>query len=137
MKGNELHEKLIELKSQLIKSEEERRDLRKELNEVLKRSVSLECELKEKKNQLDGKETVTEGFGTQSPLHTGNKKKNSSLVDLQEKAKGFLASSPNNSTVDNAVALQQLIEDFCRETDFYIENDKRTRDDLQNQVRKF
>lgn len=138
MKANELQEILIELKNQLIKSEEERRDLRKELNEVLKRSVSLECELKEAKNQLEGKETVTEGFGTQSPLHTGNKKKNnSSLVELQEKAKGFLASSSNNSTVDNAVALQQLIEGFCRETDFYIENDKRDRDDLQNQVRKY
>lgn len=131
---SELHEKLIELKNQLMKSEEERRDLRKELNEVLKRSVSLESELKEAKHQLDGKETVIEGFGTQSPVHK-NAKKNSSLVELQEKAKGFLASSPNNnSTVDNAVALQQLIEDFCRETDHYIENDKRDKDDLKNQV---
>lgn len=133
---NDLHEKLVELKNQLIKSEEERRDLKKELNEVLKRSISLESELKEAKNLLDGKETVTEGFGTQSPLHK-NAKKNSSLVELQEKAKGFLASSPNNSTVDNAVALQQLIEDFCRETDHYIENEKRDRDDLQHQVSFF
>lgn len=137
LKASELHEKLRELKSQLIKSEEERRDLKKELNEVLKRSVSLESELKEAKNQLEGKEMVMEGFGTQSPMHVSkNAKKNASLVELQEKAKGILAASPNNSTVDNAVALQQLIEDFCRETDYYIESDKRDRDDLQHQVRK-
>lgn len=133
---NEMHEKLVELKSQLIKSEEERKGLKKELHEVLKRSVSLESELKEAKNQLEGKETVTEGFGTQSPVHK-NAKKNSTLIELQEKAKGVLAASPNSSTVDNAVALQHLIEDFCRETDHYMENDKRDRDDLKHQVKFF
>lgn len=130
---NELHEKLVEIKGQLIKSEEERRGLKKELNEVLKRSVSLESELKDAKNQLEGKETVTEGFGTQSPVHK-NAKKNSTLVELKEKAKGVLAATPNSSTVDNAVALTNLIEDFCRETDHYMENDKRDRDDLKHQV---
>lgn len=130
---NEMHQKLVELKGQLIKSEEERKDLKKELNEVLKRSVSLEVELKDAKNQLESKETVTEGFGTQSPVHK-NAKKNSTLVELQEKAKSVLAASPNSSTVDNAVDLQNLIEDFCRETDHYMENDKRDRDDLKHQV---
>lgn len=55
-------------------------------------------------------------------------------MELQEKAKAFLTASPNNSTVDNAVLLYQLIEDFCRETDRYMEFEKNDRDDLQSQV---
>ena len=60
--------------------------------------------------------------------------KSISIVELQEKAKSFLAASPNSSAVDNAVLLYQLIEDFCRETDRYMETEKKNIDDLQLQV---
>jgi len=63
--------------------------------------------------------------------------KSFSLLELQEKAKSFLTSSPNTSAVDNAVQLHQMIEDFCRETDRYIEIEKKDRDDLQAQVNLF
>lgn len=56
-------------------------------------------------------------------------------MELQEKAKTFLTASPNTSAVDNAILLYQLIEDFCRETDRYMETEKKDRDDLQLQVR--
>lgn len=72
-------------------------------------------------------------FGTQTPTNVTNK--SFSLMELQEKAKTFLTASPNTSAVDNAILLYQLIEDFCRETDRYMETEKKDRDDLQLQVR--
>lgn len=72
-------------------------------------------------------------FGTQTPTNIANK--SFSLQELQDKAKTFLTASPNSSGVDNAVLLYQLIEDFCRETDRYMETEKKDRDDLQLQVR--
>lgn len=62
----ELNQKLMELKSQLVKAEEEKKDLQKELTKVLSRSNSLEQELQDTKSQLEvvitpAKETFTEG----------------------------------------------------------------------------
>lgn len=61
----ELHQYLMELKNQLNKSEEEKKDLEKELTKVIKKSDSLEQELQETKSQLESfntpKEIVTEG----------------------------------------------------------------------------
>lgn len=61
----ELDRRLMELKSQLDKSEEERKDLQKELTKVLERSNSLEQELQDTKSQLESlnipKEVFTEG----------------------------------------------------------------------------
>lgn len=71
-------------------------------------------------------------FGTKTPTDFLNK--SFSLVELQEKAKTFLTASPNSTAVDNAVHLYQLIEDFCRETDRYMETEKKNNDDLQSQV---
>lgn len=155
---SELNQKLTELKTQLNKSEEEKKDLKNELTKVIKKSDSLEQELQETKSQLESlnmpKEIVTEGsaklkqqnhdfkskrsfifsfsFGTQTPTELTNK--SFSLVELQEKAKTFLTASPNSSAVDNALLLYQLIEDFCRETDRYMETEKKNNDDLHLQV---
>lgn len=154
----ELSQMMTELKSQLVKSEEEKKDLERELTKVMKKTGSLEQELQEAKSQLESlsapKETFTEGwvlwqqkpqlkliekfllfsssFGTQTPTDFANK--NFSLIDLQEKAKTFLSASPNTSAVDNAVLLYQLIEDFTRETDRYMETEKKNNDELQLEV---
>lgn len=71
-------------------------------------------------------------FGTQTPTDVANK--SFSLAELQEKAKLFLTASPNSSAVDNAMTLYQLIEDFCRETDRYMETEKRNQDEYQLQI---
>ncbi|CAO1430628.1 unnamed protein product [Diamesa tonsa] len=132
--ADELNQRMHELKHLLVKSEEQRKDLKKELVNVLKKSDSLEQELQETKSQLESlnspKETF-EGFGTQTP--TNFKNKSFSLVELQDKAKSFL-STPNNTSMENAVILIQLIEDFCRETDRYIDTEKKDREDLQLQI---
>lgn len=61
----ELNERLVELKSQLVKSEEENKNLQDELSKVTKRSNSFEQELQETRSQLESlnvpKETFTEG----------------------------------------------------------------------------
>lgn len=63
--ATELNEKLNQLRSQLVKAEEEKKDLQLELVKVLKRSGSLEQELQETKSQLESlnapKEIFTEG----------------------------------------------------------------------------
>lgn len=56
------------------------------------------------------------------------------MVELQDKAKNFLTTSPNNTSIENVVILHQIIEDFCRETDRYIDTEKKEREDLQLQV---
>lgn len=65
VEATELHNKLMELKKQLVKAEEEKKDLKNELVKVLKKSDSLEQELQETKSQLGSisspKETFTEG----------------------------------------------------------------------------
>jgi hypothetical protein len=63
-----------------------------------------------------------------------NKSQNmTNFMDLQEKARKFLNASPNN-TLDNCATLLQLIEDFCRESDKFIEEEKRDKEDLASQV---
>lgn len=62
----ELNQKLVELKGQLVKAEEEKKDLQQELSKVLSKSNSLEQELIETKSQLEvvitpAKEDFTEG----------------------------------------------------------------------------
>lgn len=65
LESKKLNERLMELKFQLVKSDEEKKNLQKELTKVLKKSDSLEQELHETKSQLESlnlpKETVTEG----------------------------------------------------------------------------
>lgn len=63
--AKELSVRMMELRSQLVKSEEEKQDLQKELTKIIKKSDSLEQELQETKSQLGSlsapKEDVTEG----------------------------------------------------------------------------
>lgn len=63
--ATELKERLDELKTQLVKTEEENKSLQVALTKVTKRSDSLEQELQETKSQLESisvpKETFTEG----------------------------------------------------------------------------
>lgn len=73
------------------------------------------------------KETYTEGFGTISPIH----KHHNSLKTVHAKAKELLAEPTN---FDNTVVLYQIIEDFCRETDYFIDSEKKLREDLQKQL---
>ncbi|KAL7023127.1 hypothetical protein ACKWTF_012498 [Chironomus riparius] len=73
------------------------------------------------------KEEYTEGFGTISPIQ----RHHNSLKSVHNKAKELLAEPTN---FDNAVVLYQLIEDFCRETDYFIESEKKLREDLQKQL---
>jgi hypothetical protein len=65
VEATELNNKLMEMKKQLVRAEEEKKDLKIELVKVLKKSDSLEQELMETKSQLGSisspKETVTEG----------------------------------------------------------------------------
>ena len=135
---SELVQELHNLKNQLIKSEEERKQLEQTLANVSKKSDGLVQELCDTKSQLQSlsdlntsKEIFTEGFGTHNVSAQQN---NVSLMELQEKAKNFLTATPNNSALDSSVQLYQLIEDYCRETDNYIETDKKNREDLQAQV---
>lgn len=61
--------------------------------------------------------------------------------ELQEKAKALLNSSatssavPNVSNTTSAAQLLQFIEDFCREGDRVVDENKKDRVDLQKQVR--
>jgi hypothetical protein len=65
VEATELSQMMTELKCQLDKSEEEKKDLQKELTKVMKKTGSLEQELQETKSQLESlsapKETFTEG----------------------------------------------------------------------------
>lgn len=65
VEATELHNRLMEMKSLLVKAEGEKKDLQKELTKVLKKSDSLEQELHETKSHLESisppKETFTEG----------------------------------------------------------------------------
>lgn len=74
------------------------------------------------------KETYSEGFGMKSPTH----KHHNSLKSVHSKAKELLAEPTN---LEDTVILYQLIEDFCRETDYFIDSETKLRDDLQKQVK--
>lgn len=59
--------------------------------------------------------------------------------ELQEKAKALLNSSaaavPTETSNTSAAQLLQFIEDFCREGDRVVDENKKDRVDLQKQVR--
>lgn len=137
---SELNVKLHELKNRLLKSEDERRSLEMELAETLSRHDSVAQELKETKQQLasleSNKEMISEGYGVNPLSPEQEKSRTANLVELQEKAKSFLSTIPNNST-DSTSQLIQIIEDFCRESDRYFEEGKQDKDDLKQQVSDF
>lgn len=57
----------------------------------------------------------------------------STFSGLQERAKPFFNIAPNN-TAENVTQMLQLIEDFCREGDRLVEEEKQIKKDLQEQV---
>lgn len=75
-------------------------------------------------------------FGTQEPT---SRPENVSfcLNELQEKAKVLLTSNSSQQLEfdENVKILYQMIEDFIRETDRYMETERKTREDLYSQVK--
>lgn len=73
-------------------------------------------------------------YGTApSPRHQSSNRSFLSISELQERAKHLLNAPPDVSS-ENATLLLQLIEDFCREGDKFVEVGKRDKDDLQAEV---
>lgn len=56
-----------------------------------------------------------------------------SFSELQDRAKQFFNDTTNTSS-ENVTQLLQLIEDFCREGDKLIDEEKQVKKDLQEQV---
>lgn len=138
-KSSELNIQLHELRNRLLKSEDEKKSLEQDLTESIRKNENLVSELYNARIKIDSlegqKETFMEGFGSNlvSPRHEATIPKTSSLIQLQEKAKTFLNQSHDESN-KSTNQLLQLIEDFCREGDRFMEDGKRDKDDLQSQV---
>ncbi|XP_053688729.1 A-kinase anchor protein 9 isoform X2 [Sabethes cyaneus] len=128
--NGELNIKLHELKNRLLKSEDEKRILESKHN-------SLVIELNETKQHLmelsSQRVEFSEGYGTNALLPTAQRTSNS-FVELQERAKHLLGSTSPDNTLDNSGILLQLVEDFCREGERYMEDEKRDKMDLQAQI---
>lgn len=126
LSNSELNIRLHELKNRLVKSEDEKKSLELEL-----------ASTKEQLEVLEGqKEIFMEGFGSNilSPRHQATLQRTTSLIDLQERAKNILNTSHNQTSGENTQLLMQLVEDFCREGDRFMEEGKKDKDDLQSQV---
>ncbi|XP_021706837.1 A-kinase anchor protein 9 isoform X3 [Aedes aegypti] len=125
-----------ELNVQLHELRNEKRQLEMKLADALSKQNSLVVELNETKQHLlelnSQKVEISEGYGTNALLPCAQKQANS-FSELQEKAKQILASSPD-SDIDNSTNLLQLVEEFCREGERYMENGKRDKLDLQSQI---
>ncbi|XP_049296882.1 A-kinase anchor protein 9 isoform X2 [Anopheles funestus] len=137
--NGELNMQLHELKNRLLKSEDERKLLETELAEARSKQNSLVSELSETKQHLlelnSQRVEFSEGYGTNALLPTAQRV-NNSFVELQERAKVLLGSAgtgPDQTVEDNSMLLQ-LVEDFCREGERYLEDEKRDRMDLQSQI---
>lgn len=135
---SEINIQLHELRNRLLKSEDERRTLEIELSEAISRNDSLVQEMSETKLDLQnyklssmGKEIFTEGYGT-NHTKVGNCP---SFIELQEKAKNMLSASVSgaNMSIDNTELLH-LVEEFCRESDRFMDEGRREKDELQMQV---
>ncbi|XP_041780735.1 pericentrin isoform X3 [Anopheles merus] len=138
--NGELNMQLHELKNRLLKSEDERKLLESELAEARSKQSSLVSELSETKQHLlelnSQRVEFSEGYGTNALLPTAQRV-NNSFVELQERAKVLLGSTTGagaDQTIEDSSMLLQLVEDFCREGERYLEDGKRDRMDLQLQI---
>uniref|UniRef100_A0A1I8JT53 Pericentrin/AKAP-450 centrosomal targeting domain-containing protein n=1 Tax=Anopheles arabiensis TaxID=7173 RepID=A0A1I8JT53_ANOAR len=138
--NGELNMQLHELKNRLLKSEDERKLLESELVEARSKQSSLVSELSETKQHLlelnSQRVEFSEGYGTNALLPTAQRV-NNSFVELQERAKVLLGSTTGagaDQTIEDSSMLLQLVEDFCREGERYLEDGKRDRMDLQLQI---
>ncbi|XP_058065530.1 A-kinase anchor protein 9 [Anopheles bellator] len=136
----ELNLQLHELKNRLLKSEDERKVLEHELAEARSKQSSLVSELSETKQHLlelnSQRVEFSEGYGTNALLPTA-KRVNNTFVELQERAKAMLSSTADQTaeqTIEGHSVLVQMVEDFCREGERYMEDGKRDRMDLQLQI---
>lgn len=66
-----------------------------------------------------------------SPQRQPTNKSSTSFTALQERAKQYFN---DTTSTENVSQLLQLIEDFCREGDKLIEEEKQVKKDLQEQV---
>ncbi|XP_058833017.1 pericentrin isoform X2 [Topomyia yanbarensis] len=128
--SGELNIQLHELKNRLLKTEDEKRILESKYN-------SLFIELNETKLHLldlNGQNVeINEGYGTNALLPSAHRPTNC-FVELQERAKNLLGTVSPDHIIDNSVNLLQLVEDFCREGERYMEDEKREKLDLQAQI---
>uniref|UniRef100_A0A1Q3G104 Putative a-kinase anchor protein 9 n=1 Tax=Culex tarsalis TaxID=7177 RepID=A0A1Q3G104_CULTA len=136
--SGELNIQLHELRNRLLKTEDEKRILEGELAETLSRHNSLVLELNETKQHLlelnSQRVEFSEGYGTNALLPCALRPSNS-FVELLDRSKHLLSSASPDNTVDNsATNLLQLVEDFCREGERYMDDGKREKVDLQSQI---
>ncbi|XP_062558955.1 centromere-associated protein E isoform X2 [Armigeres subalbatus] len=126
-----------ELNIQLHELRNEKRQLEMKLADALSKQNSLVVELNETKQHLlelnSQKFEISEGYGTNALLPCAQKQGNS-FVELQERAKQILGNTSSDNEMDNSANLLQLVEDFCREGERYMENGKRDKLDLQSQI---
>lgn len=136
--SGELNIQLHELRNRLLKTEDEKRILENELADTLSRHNSLVLELNETKQHLlelnSQRVEFSEGYGTNALLPCMLRQSNS-FVELLDRSKHLLSSASPENTVDNSAAnLLQLVEDFCREGERYMDDGKREKVDLQSQI---
>ncbi|XP_031624937.1 pericentrin isoform X2 [Contarinia nasturtii] len=121
------HSNLNDLKNQLVMAESKNQEIEKKLAESLKIQQELTQKLN---NYMDSQsEELSEGYGIsqlRSPVRHPTKKAATSFTSLQERAKQYF-----NDT--NTSDVSQLLEDFCRECDRHVEEDKEKMKDLQAQ----
>ncbi|XP_055300379.1 A-kinase anchor protein 9 isoform X4 [Sitodiplosis mosellana] len=121
------HSDLNDLKNRLLLSESRNQELEKKLAE----SQAQQRELTQKLNSyVDSQsEELSEGYGIsqlRSPQRHPANKAATSFTALQERAKQYF-----NDT--NTSDVSQLLEDFCRECDRHVEEEKDKMKDLQEQ----
>lgn len=129
-----------ELNIQLHELRNEKRQLEMKLADAVSKYNSLVVELNETKQHLlelnSQKVEFSEGYGTNALLPCAQKLGNT-FTELQERAKQILGNTSQDDTLDNSATLLQLVEDFCREGERYMEDGKRDKLDLQAQVSPF
>lgn len=130
---NDLNNRLVELQNYIANLEsvkeqlENQNELLMEKQKVLEKDLSKAHEKIGELIESGHKEIVSEGYGEKV---TTNRRNSITFGELQEKARTFIAEWV--SEADNPVLL--LLEDFCKEGDKIMEEKRREREDLMQQV---
>ncbi|KAG4070360.1 hypothetical protein HA402_006502 [Bradysia odoriphaga] len=137
--SSEFMVQLNELKNRLLVSENEKKSLATELADTQRKNDELAqilCIAKEHLEQLETQnEDISEGFGIsqlQSPSRQRPDNKSSYSV-LQNAARSLFNEAITNSTSDGS-ALTQQFEDFVSDFDKFVEEEKKKKNDLQEQI---
>ncbi|KZC09212.1 Pericentrin [Dufourea novaeangliae] len=115
--NEELKSKLHEAESLIMSYEEEMEQLKVTVIDLQRKLISVE----------NKKEIITEGYGENDDVGTEVTLQDFSL--LQEKARHVLSNGGGDST-----DLLQLIEELCRQSDKLMEDARKEKEDLQQQV---